>query len=48
MDFGDIEFVKLVRDPETRRPRGTAFAKFKSAEGANESIDAASKVRLSD
>ena len=32
--FGEVLFAKVVLDPATRRPRGTAFVRFATGEAA--------------
>lgn len=44
LEFGAIDFVKIVVNPDTQQPRGTAFAKFKTNSDAEAAIAAASKV----
>jgi len=37
--FGEIESVKLITDPQTRRPRGFGFVEMASAEEAGKAIE---------
>lgn len=43
-DFGEVKAFRLVLHPITKRPKGTAFVEFVTAEGAQEAIAAASRT----
>ncbi|KAG0563691.1 hypothetical protein KC19_8G051800 [Ceratodon purpureus] len=42
-DFGEVKSFRLVLHPITKRPKGTAFVEFVTAEGAQEAVNVANK-----
>ncbi len=38
-EFGDIEYLKIIRDPRTKRSKGYGFVKFHSEQDAQKAIN---------